>query len=101
MPGKTQRTRILTLLLAVILFGAQFHTCSDLTSGLNGSPACQLCSTASSGVLPESPGTAILPVANRIEILPAVEPVSLTFYAAFLHAHLHLLNGRHFLLHDY
>ncbi len=77
MPRQTQRTRIITVFLAVILFGAQFHICADLMLGVYGSPVCQLCTTASSVVVPPGPGIAILPLTNRIEVLAVAVPVSL------------------------
>lgn len=72
MPRRIQRAPILTLLLGVILFAAQFHICTDLALDAYNPPACQLCSTASSVVVPASPAIAIMPVANRIEVLRVV-----------------------------
>jgi hypothetical protein len=82
MTGKTQRKRIIALLLSVVLFGAEFHICTDLTLDLTSSPVCQLCSTASSVVVPPCPGIAIIPSTNRIEVLADVVPVSLDFPTA-------------------
>jgi hypothetical protein len=77
MTGKTQRKRIITLLLTVILFGAQFHICADQTWDSSSSPVCQLCSTANSEAVPLCQGMAIIASTNRIELLPEVMPVCL------------------------
>lgn len=76
MPRKTQRIRIITLLLCVIFLAEQFHTCADLTLGLYGSPICSLCSSEGSVDVPQCPRLAILPATNRIEVLAVAVSVS-------------------------
>ena len=76
MHGKSQRFRVLALLLGIIFLGAQFHFCADLTNSPSASHICPVCSTTGSVVATESPSIAIVPVANRLEIVPAVISVS-------------------------
>ena len=78
MQSKTQRVRILALLLGVIFMGAQFHFCADLTASPSASHICPVCSTAGSVVATQSPVIAIVPVANRLEVAPTVFSVSST-----------------------
>ena len=68
MQGKTQRIRILALLLAVIFLGVQFHFCTDLTDTPSASHFCPVCSTAGSVVATQSPVIAVVPVASRLEV---------------------------------
>jgi hypothetical protein len=76
MQAKTQRIRILALLLGVIFLGAQFHFCTDLTAAPSASHICPLCSTAGSVVATQSPSVAIVPVTNRLEVAPLIVSVS-------------------------
>ena len=76
MQAKTQRIRILALLLGVIFLGAQFHFCTDLTAVPSVSHICPLCSTAGSVVATYSPSSAIVPVTNRLEVALFVVSVS-------------------------
>ncbi len=76
MQAKTQRIRILALLLGVIFLGAQFHFCTDVTAGPSASHICPICSTAGSVVATQSPVIAIVPVLNRLEVAPLVVSVS-------------------------
>ena len=78
MPRKAPRVRLVALLLGIIFLGAQFHFCADLAA----SPSthfCPVCSMASSAVAPQSPGVAILPATNRLEVVSLVLAVSLAF----------------------
>ena len=76
MQAKTQRIRILALLLGVIFLGAQFHFCTDLTSTPSASHICPVCSTVCSAVATQSPVIAVVPVTNRLEVAPTVVSVS-------------------------
>ncbi len=76
MQSKTQRIRILALLLGFIFLGAQFHFCADLTATPSASHICPVCSTAGSVVSTPSPRVAIVPVTNRLEVAPLVVSVS-------------------------
>src|SRR5260370_15576908 len=70
MQAKTNRIRILALLLGVIFLGAQFHFCTDLTATPSASHICPVCSTTASVVATQSPVIAIVPVTNWLEIAP-------------------------------
>jgi membrane-bound metal-dependent hydrolase YbcI (DUF457 family) len=70
MQAKTQRIRILALLLAVVFLGVQFHFCTDLTNTPSASHFCPVCSTAGSVVATKSPVIATVPVTNRLEVAP-------------------------------
>jgi len=76
MQAKTQRIRILALLLGVIFLGAQFHFCTDVTAAPSATHICPICSTAGSVVAAQSPVIAIVPVLNRLEVAPLVVSVS-------------------------
>lgn len=66
---KVGHIRILSLLLALIFLGAQFHYCADLSSAPSGSHVCPLCSTVGSVVTPSSPSLTFTAVMNRLEVL--------------------------------
>jgi hypothetical protein len=53
MLGKTQRIRILALLLGMVFLGAQFHFCADLTA-----------TPSASHII------AVVPFVNRLELPP-------------------------------
>jgi hypothetical protein len=72
MQAKSQRIRILALLLGVIFLGGQFHFCTDLTTTPSASHICPVCSTAASVVATQSPSIAIVPVMSRLEAAPLV-----------------------------
>src|SRR5712692_148350 len=76
MQSKTQRIRILALLLGFVFLGAQFHFCADLTAAPSASHICPVCSMAGSVVVTQSPSIAIVPVANRLELAPLVVLIS-------------------------
>jgi len=76
MQAKTQRIRILALLLGVIFLGAQFHFCTDLTATPSASHICPVCSTAASIVATQSPVIAIVPVTNLLEVAPSAVSAS-------------------------
>jgi hypothetical protein len=76
MQAKTQRVRILALLLGVIFLGAQFHFCTDLTSTPSASHICPVCSTAASVIATQSPVISIVPVTNRLEVVSLVVSAS-------------------------
>src|ERR1700680_3113544 len=71
MSGDLPKIHILTLLLAVIFVGAQFHYCADITATPSDSHVCPLCSTAGSVVTPSSPSLAFTSVTNRLELVSA------------------------------
>jgi hypothetical protein len=72
MLGKTQRIRVLALLLGVIFLGAQFHFCADLTVTPSAWHICPICSTVGSLVATQTPSIAMVPVLNRLEVTPLV-----------------------------
>jgi hypothetical protein len=72
MQAKTQRIRILALLLGIVFLGAQFHFCADLTAAPSASHICPICSTVGSVVATQTPSIAIVPVMNRLEAAPMV-----------------------------
>ena len=61
--------RILTLLLALLFLGGQFHLCTDLSAGPVSSHTCPLCNTASSAIAPQTLLLAVMPLSNRLEVL--------------------------------
>lgn len=79
MQARTQRIRIWALLLAVIFVGVLFHFCTDLNATPSASHICPVCSTAGSAVATPSPSIAIVPVANRLEVVPTVLTISSAF----------------------
>src|SRR6267143_4047744 len=72
MPVWTDRARILVLLLGIVFLAAQFHFCVDLTATPSASHFCPTCSTVGSVVAPPTPGIAIMPVIDRLELTPLV-----------------------------
>src|ERR1700676_2846028 len=76
MQSKSQRIRILALVLGVVFLAAQFHFFTDLTAGPSASHLCPVCSTAGSVVAAPSPSIAIVPITNRLEVAPLVDLVS-------------------------
>lgn len=79
MYSRTQRIRVLALLLGVIFLGAQFHFCADLTATPSASHICPICSTVGSVVATQSPSIAIVPVTGRLEIIPSAVSISSAF----------------------
>jgi hypothetical protein len=75
MPVWTDRSRVLVLLLGIFFLAAQFHFCADLTATSSASHFCATCSTVGSVVATQTPGIAIVPVMNRLEIAPLVVSV--------------------------
>ena len=73
---KVRHIHILSLLLAVIFLGAQFHYCADLSPTPSDSHVCPLCSTAGSAVTPSSPSLAFTAVMNLLEIVPVPAAIS-------------------------
>jgi hypothetical protein len=76
MQSKSHRIRILALLLGVIFLGAQFHFCTELTAAPSASHICPVCSTAGSVLAAQPPVIAIVPVTNRLEVVPFAGSVS-------------------------
>jgi hypothetical protein len=73
---KVRHIRFLSLILAVIFLGAQFHYCADLSAAPSGSHVCPLCSATGSVVTPSSPSFAFTTVIDQLEIVPVVTPMS-------------------------
>jgi hypothetical protein len=71
MQAKTHRIGVLVLLLGVIFLGAQFHFCADLTAAPSASHICPICSTVGSVVAMQTPSMAIVPVIDRLELVPS------------------------------
>ena len=59
------------LVLAMVFFGAQFHSCADLTSGPCYSHDCPFCTAAASAIVTPLPSITVVLVLNRFES-PAV-----------------------------
>src|ERR1700682_945060 len=76
MQSKSQRIRILTLLLGVIFLGAQFHFFTHLPAAPASSHLCPVCSPAAYLIAAQSPSIALVPIANRLEVAPLVDSVS-------------------------
>src|SRR5260370_17375962 len=76
MQSKSHRIRILALFLGVIFLGAQFHFCVELTAAPTASHICPVCSATGSVLAPRSPVVAIVPVTNRLQVVPFVRSVS-------------------------
>ncbi len=68
MPVWTDRARILVLLLGIIFLAAQFHFCADLTVTSSASHFCPTCSTVGSVVATQTPGIAMMPITDRLEL---------------------------------
>jgi hypothetical protein len=68
MLGKTERIRVLTLLLGIVFLGAQFHFCADLTGTPSASHICPICFTVGSLVATQTSSIAMVPVLNRLEV---------------------------------
>ena len=77
MSCRTQLIRLIVLLLLGIFLAAQFHTCDDMSLGVQRLPACPLCSTAGSAVVPQGPSIVAMTFTKRLEILATVLPLSL------------------------
>ena len=73
---KFRHIQILSLLLAVMFLGAQFHYCADISAAPSGPHVCPLCSTAGSVVTPNSPSLALMAVMNWLEV--AVVPAAIS-----------------------
>jgi hypothetical protein len=76
MQAKTHRIAILVLLLGVVFLGAQFHFCADLTATPSASHICPICSTVGSVVAMQTLSMAIVPVIDRLELVPSAISVS-------------------------
>jgi hypothetical protein len=76
MQAKTNRIGVLVLFLGVIFLGAQFHFCADLTVAPSASHVCPICSTVGSVVALQTPSMAIVPVIDRLELVPLAISVS-------------------------
>ena len=72
MHSKAQRIRLVALLLGILFLGAQFHFCVDSSATPSVSHLCPVCSVISSAVASASPSLAVIPVANRLEIVAVV-----------------------------
>jgi hypothetical protein len=65
----------LALLLGLVFLGAQFHFCADLTVAPSASHVCPICSAVGSVVATHTPSIPIMPVLNRLEVVPLVASV--------------------------
>jgi hypothetical protein len=77
MHSRTQRVRIVALLLGIIFLGAQFHFCADASA--SATHFCPVCSVAGTALAAHSPTVAIIPATYRLEVVSLV----LTFSSAF------------------
>jgi hypothetical protein len=68
----TNRVSVLVLLLGIVFLAAQFHFCADLTVTPSASHFCPTCFTVGSVVATQTPGIAIVPIMNRLEVAPLV-----------------------------
>ena len=69
MIGRTKRVYSLTLLLGVVLLGAQLHCCVDLNSRILDSHVCPICSTANTAIATPSLIMAMVPTIDRLDVL--------------------------------
>lgn len=76
MHSRSQRIRLLALLLGILFLGAQFHFCADSSAAPSATHVCPVCSAVGSVVATPSLGIAIIPVSNRLEVAPLVVSVS-------------------------
>ncbi len=76
MHSKTQRVRLVALLLGVIFLGAQFHFCTDVFPAASATHFCPVCSVAGLALATQSPSVAILSAADRLEVVSLVLTVS-------------------------
>ena len=76
MQAKKHRIAILALFLGVVFLGAQFHFCADLTAAPSASHICPICSTVGSVVAMHTLSMAIVPVIDRLELVPSAVSVS-------------------------
>jgi hypothetical protein len=60
--------RLLTLCLALLLLGAQFHFCDDFASANSSSHVCQVCATAGHAVIAQALLTELTPAICRLEV---------------------------------
>jgi hypothetical protein len=67
------------LLLGIIFLGAQFHFCTDLSASPSATHFCPVCSVVGSAVTTQSPIVALIPAANRLEVVSLVLAVSSAF----------------------
>lgn len=81
MRGKAYRVRVVALLLGIIFLGAQFHFCTDLSASSSPSAThfCPVCSAVGSAVTTQLPTVALIPAANRLEVVSLVLAVSSAF----------------------
>ena len=82
MRSKANRVRLVALLLGIIFLGAQFHFCADLSASGSSPSAthfCPVCSVVGSAVATQSPTIALIPAANRLEVVSLVLVVSSAF----------------------
>jgi hypothetical protein len=79
MRSKAYRVRVVALLLGIIFLGAQFHFCTDLSASPSATHFCPVCSVVGSAVTTQSPTVALIPAANRLEVVSLVLAVSSAF----------------------
>ena len=75
MRSKANRVRLVALLLGIIFLGAQFHFCTDLSASASSPSAthfCPVCSVVGSAVTTQSPTVALIPAANRLDVVSVV-----------------------------
>ena len=59
--------RVVALLFALALLGAQFHFCADVAAGSSGSHVCQVCATAGHAVTGQALVAEFTPAVCRVE----------------------------------
>ena len=79
MRNRAYRVRVVALLLGIIFLGAEFHFCTDLSASPSATHFCPVCSVAGSAVTTQSPTVALIPAANRLEVISVVLAVSSAF----------------------
>src|SRR5438094_8015425 len=103
MRSKAYRVRVVALLLGIIFLGAQFHFCTDLSASPSSTHFCPVCSVVGSAVTTQSSTVALIPAANRLEVLCVVlahssvfpSPVSPCDHPALYRAHVSPVDSLH------
>jgi hypothetical protein len=84
MVGRVKLPALIAVLLALVVLGAQLHSCEDLTAGPLASHVCPICSVAATVIVAAALLILLMPAADRLEIrgitvsVPLVVPQNLT-----------------------
>ena len=67
MRSSSYAIRSASLLLLLLVVGAQLHLCADFTPGNSGTHVCQLCATAGQAIVAQVLLADFSPIASRLE----------------------------------